>query len=264
MATNIGHHWLLLRGLSREHAHWGEFILQLQAAFPQACLHTLDLPGTGEYHRHTCPATIEAITELSRNRAAQLGWLDQPVTLLGLSLGGMVVWQWLKNYPKDACAGVLINSSFAHLSPFYQRLRWQNYLRLTHLLCQTSAKTQERHILNLVSNLSPAQTEIIAAQWEEIRGLRPVSALSTLHQLQAASRFRPDEIPPEHPLLLINSEGDRLVAPICSEAISRQYDLPLKTHPHAGHDLPLDAGAWLIGVLTEWSQSFGAQTRSLK
>src|SRR5690554_7628397 len=38
-------HWILLRGLTRERAHWGDFPERLRAAFPDQHFHLVDLPG---------------------------------------------------------------------------------------------------------------------------------------------------------------------------------------------------------------------------
>lgn len=43
--------WLLLRGLTREAGHWGDFPRQLQAALPEARILAIDLPGNGTLHR---------------------------------------------------------------------------------------------------------------------------------------------------------------------------------------------------------------------
>lgn len=71
--------WLLLRGLTRESAHWGEFIPKLQAAFPDVQIHTLDLPGTGADYQGSSPASIKAITAQVRQFAKEKDWLDRPV-----------------------------------------------------------------------------------------------------------------------------------------------------------------------------------------
>lgn len=247
-----GRQWLLLRGLARESAHWGEFVPQLQAAFPQHRIATLDLPGTGQLAEQETPSRIEAIAYEVRQSARSLGLLEQPVILLGLSLGGMVVWQWLKQYPNDAERGVLINSSFSHLAPFYRRLRWQTYGDFVSLLGKRDDYAFESAVLRLVSNQLQQQLQSTAEQWSKIRRQRPMSAGNILRQLCAAAAYRPDQSRPERPVLLLNSAGDRLVSPQCSQAIARQYQLPLHTHPSAGHDLPLDDPEWLIQQLQQW------------
>ena len=248
-----GQHWLLLRGLSRESRHWGEFPQQLQTAFPSATIHCQDLPGTGHYHSLTSPKTIAAIVSQTRQQASELGLLDKPLTIMGLSMGGMVAWQWLKDFPQDACAGVLVNSSFANLNPFYSRLRWQVYPEFAKLLSQSSLYQQEAAIVDLVSNLKPEQRRMIAGQWSEIRQLNPLSWLTAFNQIQAAARFD-SGTSPRQPVLIINSLADRLVAPACSQNISKVYQLPLRSHPSAGHDLALDDGTWLSQTLKQWCQ----------
>ena len=53
-------HWILLRGLTRERAHWGDFPERLRAAFPGQQFHLVDLPGTGIHYREASPATVRA------------------------------------------------------------------------------------------------------------------------------------------------------------------------------------------------------------
>ena len=48
--------WFLLRGLSREAGHWGEFVPALRAALPDAAIHTIDLPGAGLRREGRFPA----------------------------------------------------------------------------------------------------------------------------------------------------------------------------------------------------------------
>jgi hypothetical protein len=50
----------------------------------------------------------------------------------------------------------------------------------------------------------------------------------------------------------LNSLGDRMVAPACTEAIAKRWNVESKTHPWAGHDLPLDDPEWVIAMVVEW------------
>ena len=241
--------WLLLRGLARESGHWGDFIRQMQAAFPDQPITCLDLPGTGQFFQQTSPNQIQTIVEISRQNALKAGLLNQPINLLTISLGGMVGWEWLLRYPNDINRLVVINTSFANLSPFYQRLRWQRYMDLLSLLSKADLQARELAILQKVSNLNPALLQIIAKHWAELARTRPISAKTCLNQMLAASRYDAGSNAPLKPVLLINSLGDQLVSPACSQAIQQHYQLPLLSHPSAGHDLPLDDASWLIAQL---------------
>ncbi|MGR8979560.1 MAG: alpha/beta fold hydrolase [Gammaproteobacteria bacterium] len=245
MRDEIGQHWILLRGLTRELAHWGDFIPLLARAFPNSRITLLDLPGAGRHYRDITPAAVNGIADRVRAEALKQGSLARPATILALSLGGMVAWEWMRRYPNDICGAVLINISFAGLSPFYQRLRWQSYGKFATLIMKRGIKNREAEILRLVSNRRDRFDET-AEQWIMIQKRRPVSLNNACRQIIAAAGYNPGEQKPRQPVLLLNSLGDRLVSPACSEAIHLKWDIALQTHPWAGHDLTLDAGPWVV------------------
>jgi pimeloyl-[acyl-carrier protein] methyl ester esterase len=250
-ANNLGQNWILLRGLTREAAHWGSFETHLQQAFPDAQIHALDLPGTGIYYQQPSPDSIPEITRQIRQQAHENGWLQAKATLLSLSLGGMISWEWLQRYPAEINGAILINTSLATLNPFYHRLRWQNYFKLIQIAMQKEIYRRELAILKLVSNLEE-NYKTTAREWEQIQTHRPVSLQNAKRQTLAAANYRPALQQPIAPVLLLNSLGDRLVAPCCSTTISKRWSLPLVTHLWAGHDICIDDGAWVINRLLEW------------
>jgi pimeloyl-ACP methyl ester carboxylesterase len=247
----MGNNWLLLRGLTRESGHWGDFLPQLRHACPQVRIQCLDLPGCGVLYQQTSPTTVAEITRFVRRQAFKSGHLQQKVTLLSLSLGGMVAWEWMQQFPDDIQSAVLMNSSLASVSPFYQRMRWQCYRQLLTIVCQHDRESRETAIVKLVSNLESAYKKV-AAEWGKIQRLRPVSHNNALRQIIAAANYRPKPEKPRCPVLLLNSLGDRLVSPLCSEAISHRYGLALISHPWAGHDLCVDDPQWVIAQLQRW------------
>lgn len=251
MASALGKHWILLRGLARESAHWGDFVPQLQAAFPQAKITTLDLAGTGCYFREASPRTIHGIAETLRNNAYELGLLDQPVTVLALSLGGMVAWDWMQHHPADINGAVLLSTSFGGLNFFYERLRWQCYGKFFALVKEHDIRKRELAVLELLNNNRNLDAKL-ANEWVSIQQQRPVSPKNLLNQILAAAMYRPGAAKPSQPVLLLNSSGDRLVAPCCSETIQKKWNLELHTHPWAGHDLTTDNGEWVVAQLKCW------------
>ena len=268
MNKALGQNWILLRGLARESAHWGAFADLLQSAFPDARITLLDLPGAGCFYRETSPSTIKEITQTVRNHALDKGVIKQPATILALSLGAMVAWEWMRSYPEDICGAVLMNTSFADLSPFYQRLRWQSYRDFAALAITRNVYKRESAILRLTSNrrnisrdgvyaasqsgTGAAQHKQLTQAWKKIQDDRPVSLKNSFRQIIAAATYRPGDIKPEQPVLLLNGLGDRLVAPACSEVIHKKWNLELRRHPWAGHDLTLDGGAWVAMQLKDW------------
>ncbi|WP_340123005.1 alpha/beta hydrolase [Methylobacter svalbardensis] len=268
MNKDLGRNWLLLRGLARESAHWGAFVPLLQSTFPDAQITLLDLPGTGCFHREASPCTIKAITDSLRRHALDKGFIQQPVTILALSLGAMVAWEWMRSYPEDICGAALMNTSFADLSPFYQRLRWQSYGKFAALAMTHDVHNRESGILRLTSNrryiardgeysasqsvTGLTQDEQIIQAWENIQNKRPISLKNSFRQIIAAASYRPGDIKPKQPVLLLNGLGDRLVAPTCSAAIHKKWHLELRSRIGAGHDLTLDDGAWVASQLKDW------------
>ena len=250
-----GKNWILLRGLARESAHWGAFVPLLQATFPEAQITLLDLPGTGCFHRDASPGTIKAITDSVRRHALTNGFIQQPVTILALSLGAMVAWEWMRRYPEDICGATLMNTSFADLSPFYQRLRWQSYQDFIALAITRDMHERELKTLQLTCNRRD-QDEQIAMAWEKIQKERPISLKNSCRQIIAAASYHPGDIKPQQPVLLLDGSGDRLVSPACSEAIHKKWQLELRRHPWAGHDLTLDDGAWVALQLKDWLADF--------
>lgn len=142
-------HWILLRGLTREQAHWGDFPRRLEAAFPGHRFHTVDLPGTGVAFRETSPDTIPAIREWV---CRQVAHIPRPVNLLALSMGGMVALDWAQHAPCGEIQNlVLINTSSA-FSPPWQRMRPGAWPRILRLLAYRELFDRERAILALTSN----------------------------------------------------------------------------------------------------------------
>jgi pimeloyl-ACP methyl ester carboxylesterase len=254
MNDQLGKNWILLRGLARESAHWGDFVPLLQATFPNAKITTLDLPGTGCFYQGESPKTIKAISEAVREQAQEQGLLEKPVTLLALSLGGMVTWEWLQNHPDDSCGAALLSTSFAGLNPFYERLRWQIYGKFFALMMERDPYKRELAIVQLVNNSRDRDGQI-AQEWTQIQKQRPMRLKAMVNQMLAAATYQPILVKPKMPVLLLNAKGDRLVAPVCSEAIQKKCGLELHTHPWAGHDLTVDDGVWVALQLQGWVSS---------
>jgi pimeloyl-ACP methyl ester carboxylesterase len=243
--------WVLLRGLTREQAHWGDFVPRLQRAQPHNAVLCLDLPGAGLLHRQRCPLQVAAMLPAVRAQLPPLlaeAGVAGPVRLLGLSMGGMLASAWAQAFPQEVAALVLVNTSLRPYSGVADRLRLANLPTLLRLLLARDPAQAEAAILALTS-ADPAAHTAVLAQWRAIRQARPVSTPNALRQLLAAARFQHRGPPPAVPTWVLHSAGDALVSPHCSVALAAAWAVPRLFHPSAGHDLPLDAPDWLVQQL---------------
>lgn len=189
------HPWILLRGLTREAAHWGSFVEAFEHALPGARVVVQDLPGNGLLHRAVSPATVRGMVDACRAQLAAQG-VRPPFRVLAMSLGAMVATEWARVAPEELVGCVLINTSLRPFSPFYQRLRPRNYAALLRLAFGGSPSEQvEQEVLRLTSNRALHRQQVVP-DWAEIRRQRPVSVANTLRQLAAAARYRAPKKPP--------------------------------------------------------------------
>jgi pimeloyl-ACP methyl ester carboxylesterase len=241
---------VLLRGLVRSAAHWGNFPARLQAACGGRVV-CIELPGNGAAHAHASPTTIAAMREAVRAQLRAAG-VDAPVRVLAVSMGGMVAVDWAASHPDELQGVVLVSSSLRGVSRITQRLRPACWPRLLALwLTSASASAWERTIHELTS-VDAARRDEVVARWVELRRREPVSRANALRQLMAAARYAAPARPTAVPMLVLAGQADRLVDPACSITLAERWGAPLLLHPAAGHDLPLDQPDWLIDVLRRW------------
>jgi pimeloyl-ACP methyl ester carboxylesterase len=231
--------WFLLRGLTREAAHWGDFREAFARALPDADVQTLDLPGAGVHHRAQWPATVAEAMERVR-REARIG--DGRSFVFGVSLGGMVAMEWAARYPAELAGVVIGASSAGDLSPPWKRMRPRALLSLL--------RGGEARIVRTIIN-HRERWHATTAAWLEIARQRQVSRANAAAQLRSAIRWRAPQAMPVPALFLVGTT-DRLVHADCSRALARRYSAPLVEHATAGHDLTTDAGDWVIDEIQRW------------
>ena len=248
-------HFVLVRGLSREACHWGELPALLRTHFAGSRVSCLDLPGAGIKHQQTSPLRVGHMVESLRMDFRQAAQPGETAVLLAISLGGMIAAHWMQHYPDDFARAVLINTSFGDISPLHQRLRPAAFPALVRVLL-TPRHERESVILGLVSNHVDARSRALP-HWNRIRSERPMTLHNTARQMWAAARFRLGNFVPRVPVLLLAATRDRMVSVECSRAIARRWQVPVREHPSAGHDLPLDDPAWVVDSLVAWLDKNG-------
>lgn len=245
--------WVLLRGLTREARHWGEFPSTLRAACGDAAVYAIDLPGNGRLNRQRSPLQVAAMAENCRAQLRERG-LAPPYFVLAMSLGAMVAVAWATDYPEELGGCVLINTSLRPFSPFHQRLRAPNYLPLLRLLLPGGDVGQRECTILRLTSSGTADPARLAA-WIAYARQNPVSAPNALRQLLAAARYRAPADKPATPLLILGSAQDQLVDPRCSRRLAVHWATAYAEHPTAGHDLPLDDAPWVVGQVRGWADS---------
>lgn len=241
--------WILLRGLTRDCRHWGEFPELLRAVLPDAEVLPLDLAGNGRRCAEISPDSVAAMVEDYRRELRRMA-AAPPYQLLALSLGAMVAVEWAHRYPQEIERSVLINTSLRGINPFLARLRPRQYGRLLRAIFSRSAASAEAAIMTMTS--ARASDPPLLAAWIGYRRQRPVTVANTLRQLRAASRYNAPSAAPGVPTLLLASVHDQLVNVACSRQLARHFGWPLLEHPAAGHDLPLDDGPWVAAQVGRW------------
>lgn len=238
--------WLLLRGLGRDKRHWGDFVMQFQHSFSHDKVLTIDTLGNGEYSQLKSPLSIQAYTDHCRETLAKIH--DQkPINLVALSLGGMVAMDWAERFGDQLQSVNLINTSAANLTPPHKRLKLRTLISLLQaMLLKRDDESVEKAIIQATSNRQYNQTTIL--DWVEFRHSNSTSIGNIIRQLLAAASFKvSDKLKQQSGKIVVyNSKYDQIVNAIASYDLSQYLDCPLVVHPRAGHDLPLDAGHWLI------------------
>jgi len=243
--------WVLLRGLTRDRHHWGCFPEALKSALPDApWFDCPDLPGNGRRYAESSPVTIAGMVETyrrdlaGRNRAG-------PFVLLAVSMGAMVAIEWARRHPGEIAGLVVVNTSAVPLHPLHWRLRPSVWPSVFQLLTATGDPRASEAAIWRMTSANPPDAAVID-DWAEWRRRHPLRRRNAIRQLIAAARFRLPETAPGHRVLVVGSEGDRLVDPRCSPSLARHWNVRLAMHRSAGHDLPLDAPDWLARTVADW------------
>lgn len=242
---------LLLRGLTRESRHWGQFPKVFQERLgTKAKIHLLDLPGVGTERHRQSPWTIEGMYQdvaarWEKLRSAESGsW-----AVVAISLGAMLALHWIGQNPQAFSRAVLINTS-SNLSPVWDRLAFANIPNVLKTTLIRDPFQRERHVLSMTTRLLGNLDEL-ASQWAGYLRETPPARGVALRQIAAALSFR---VPPKlsTKLLFLASKQDGFTNPYCSNVLARHLNAPLIQHDSGGHDLSLDDPQWLAERCAEF------------
>lgn len=244
---------LLVRGLSRQQGHWGEFPDRLKQTLSkngsEVNLVFEDLPGFGLRYEQRSPSSIEKIAELLLPRLERLYRdTNQKVHLLGISMGGMVALELARRLP-DLCESlVMINSSVKPVSNLFQRFQPKAYPAVIKAWCHPLMEESERQILNLSTEKHKDDSSILN-YWLKLRRTFPPSRIAAFRQIVAASQFHAPRVAPLQKILLIASKNDRIASHLCTVNLANYWQLKAIIHDSAGHDIALDEPEWLAETI---------------
>jgi pimeloyl-ACP methyl ester carboxylesterase len=241
--------WVLLRGLTREARHWGDFPDQLAERLKQPVL-TQDLPGNGAFNHLPSPTSVRGMTEFVRTQLQAKGH-PPPYRLLAMSLGGMVATDWAQNWPQDVVQLVLINTSMRPHSRLAERLRPANWPQLALLAARWHDTDYAESVVHSLTCNRQDNRATDLADWGKIRKAAPVLDANARRQLWAAARFTCAPQRPDCSVLLLSSASDHLVHPHCTARLATAWQAPHAQHRWAGHDLPHDDAPWVLEQLVK-------------
>ncbi len=239
--------WLLLRGLSREQRHWGQFRKDFNVAFGAENVFCLDHVGIGTEKGRPVVYSIEGMALDLRQRWLELKGSDSsPWGILSLSMGSMISLRWCESFAQDFKYQIIMNVSSSTESRPWTRLRLDNVPKFVELAKVHDQKMRERKVLDICSNLvSSEEKDRLAMEWAEFALPKSEIRKVVISQICAATRYRrPKKM--TVPTLALVSAADRLVDPSCTMKLASALNIPFEIHPNAGHELPLDDPEWVI------------------
>lgn len=240
---------LLLRGLTREVAHWSNFPEKLKESGLVNKVVCLDLLGSGVKHKDISPLKIEDYVQDLRAEM-KVHFQEGKWSVLAISMGAMIAMEWCHQFPNDFENLFVINMSAKNLASPLKRLSLGTVGFILKSLYDKSIAQREQGIKNLTTNIHMDNS--IVDEWIEIANKRPVRIPNFFRQITAAAKFKVPAIV-DVPTLILASENDHLAHVSNSKKLVKVLDKAhLELHNIAGHDLPLDDPEWIIEKMKDY------------
>lgn len=244
--------WILLRGLTRESRHWGEFPKILVEEQVAEAAYSIDAPGSGLKNDQISPFDIASYVKYMRPEFQMLRRQHPgPWAVLGISMGAMIAMKWIEMYPQDFANGVFINTSASNFSSPLKRMSLPTIKSIAGLFFNKSLEDREKFVYQITTHLESSNELSKVAEWVKIARENPISKMSFVAQLLAAARFKaPKSL--TVPTLFLVSEKDQLADSDCGKKLAKHFRSHLQLHPQAGHDLPLDDPKWICEKIKQF------------
>lgn len=228
---------LLIHGLGRPAAHWGELCDVLA---PHFRLIVIDNRGVGKSSTPLPPYTTRQMAEdaCAVLDAARV----ESAHVFGVSLGGMIAQELALSAPARVRRLVLGCTRASRSAGASMSLPAMAAFAVAGALTPDAAMARIAPFI-LSSDFIKTRPDVLEA-WQRAALADPPRRLGMCGQIAAAlthdSRQRLSRI--RHPTLILTGEADRLISPECSRFMQRA--LPgskLEVLPGAGHEFPVEA-----------------------
>ncbi|HEY6562043.1 MAG TPA: alpha/beta fold hydrolase [Polyangiaceae bacterium] len=228
---------LLIQGLTRPAAHWGDFC---DALSPHFRLVTLDNRGVGKSGTPLPPYTTRQMAEdaLAVLDAARV----ESAHVFGMSLGGMIAQELTLLAPARVRRLVLGCTRASRRAGVPMSLSALAAFAVAGALSPDAAMAHIAPFI-LSSKFMKTRPEVLEA-WQRTALEDPPRRLGVFGQVAAAlahdSRQRLSRI--RHPTLIVTGDADRLISPECSRFLQRAVaGSQLEVLPGAGHEFHIEA-----------------------
>lgn len=239
----------LIRGLSRESGHWGDFVTIFESQFPNASITLMDLPGFGVFNSCNSPLSIKKIVDFLKFN--YLIDKDEDNYLVASSLGGIVALDWITRFQDDFRGLVIMNTSFNSICTFSERVRKKSKLDIIKIFLSSKIESKERLTLNINTNFPELHLKTLS-EWVEIQKIRKVKRKNVLFQSIAGLTYKPISIFRKTSILTLASKKDKLVCESCFEKVNQFLGGKLVWNENAGHCIPLDDPYWVLNEIVIW------------
>ena len=198
----------LLRGMSRESAHWGCFQNTLEMHFPGQTIVQMDLPGFGQLNNINSPKNMEDIIKVLKTSYYVNS--ESINILIASSFAANVALKWGSQHAQDFHGLILLSPSIKGICTFTERVQPRSWFNGFMILFHPSEMYREKKLLQINMNQKEMQHELLQ-EWKHIRRIRPFKHKNVIRQILIAKNFEMPKIREDIPILICGRDRKSVV-----------------------------------------------------
>ncbi len=237
---------VLLHAFPLSRAMWKR---ELEGFAPMARVIAPDLPGFGNSPRQPAPS-IEGMAKAVAGLLDQLN-VQEPAMVAGLSMGGYVAFEFIRQFPQRVKALGLFSTRAAADSPEQRQGRMK---LIEQLRADGTERLMTASLPKLVGRTSAASRPAVMAEVERlIRAASPDGVIDALRAMAERRDSTPLLSSIRCPVLIIASEEDVLIPAQESRAMAQAIPgARLEIIPQAGHLVNLEQPEAFQSLVASW------------